>query len=86
MSDFPAHWPVASLGDLVEVLDARRIPVSAKERANRPGPIPYYGASGQVGTIDAALFNEPLLLLGKTVCSSSSPRDRRHISLMARRG
>lgn len=59
------RWEVRSLGDLVDVLDHKRVPVSAKERASRLGGIPYYGATGQVGWIDKPLFNEPLLLLGE---------------------
>ena len=58
-------WPMALLGDLVEVLDARRVPVKASERAKRSGYVPYYGATGQAGTIDQALFDEPLVLLGE---------------------
>lgn len=65
MSDFPAGWELAELGDVVEVLDSRRVPVNAKERAVRPGDVPYYGATGQVGWIDEALFNEELVLLGE---------------------
>lgn len=65
MSSSSGQWPLIALGDLVEILDSQRIPISAKERANRPGDVPYYGATGQVGTIDNALFDEPLLLLGE---------------------
>lgn len=65
MTDFPSNWNVRPLGELVEVLDARRVPVSAKERAKRFGDVPYYGATGQVAWIDQALFNEPLVLLGE---------------------
>lgn len=65
MTDFPSAWNVRPLGELVDVLDARRVPVSAKERAKRFGDVPYYGATGQVGWIDQALFNEPLVLLGE---------------------
>jgi len=65
VSGAPGRWPYRPLGDLVEILDSRRIPVSASERAARPGSVPYYGATGRVGTIDQPLFNEPLLLLGE---------------------
>ncbi|QHC67882.1 hypothetical protein GSU68_15785 [Rathayibacter sp. VKM Ac-2759] len=58
-------WALRQLGDLVDVLDRRRVPVSAAERAKRPGTVPYYGAAGPVGTIDEALFDEPLILLGE---------------------
>jgi len=58
-------WERRDLGELVDVLDSRRVPLSAKERAVRPGDVPYYGATGQVGWIDDALFDEPLVLLGE---------------------
>jgi type I restriction enzyme S subunit len=61
----PEGWEVRELCELVDVLDSRRKPVNAKERADRPGDVPYYGATGQVGTIDEALFDEDLVLLGE---------------------
>jgi len=65
MSPRRASWSVTPLGELVEVLDFARIPVSASERAKRLGSVPYYGAAGQVGWIDKPLFDEPLVLLGE---------------------
>ena len=44
---------------------SQRVPVNAAERANRPGGIPYYGATGRVGWIDDHLFDEELVLLGE---------------------
>jgi len=61
----PDLWRTAALGDEVEILDSRRVPVNAKERAERVGSVPYYGATGQVGWIDEALFDEELILLGE---------------------
>jgi type I restriction enzyme S subunit len=61
----PDHWDVSSLGAEVEILDGRRVPVNAKERATRPGKVPYFGATGQVGWIDKPLFSEELVLLGE---------------------
>ena len=63
MINLPDSWPRTTLTDVVDVLDSRRVPVSAKERLRRLGNVPYYGATGQVGYIDEALFNEPLVLL-----------------------
>ncbi|WP_405430720.1 restriction endonuclease subunit S [Micromonospora sp. NBC_00617] len=65
MTDLPVGWTAAPLGDLVDVLDSRRVPVSSRERAQRPGAVPYYGATGRVGSIDQALFDEDLVLLGE---------------------
>jgi type I restriction enzyme, S subunit len=53
------------LGELVDILDNLRVPVNSTERASRLGSIPYYGATGQVGTIDQAIFDETLILLGE---------------------
>ena len=58
-------WPSLPLEHVVDVLDARRIPVNKKDRQRRAGTIPYYGATGQVGWIDEAIFDEELVLLGE---------------------
>jgi restriction endonuclease S subunit len=58
-------WLTVELQELVEVLDNQRVPVNSSERAKRIGDVPYYGATGQVGTIDKAIFNEELLILGE---------------------
>ena len=59
------EWDKFILSDLVQNFDNKRIPVNSKERSNREGTVPYYGATGQVGTIDVPIFNEDLLLLGE---------------------
>jgi type I restriction enzyme S subunit len=51
------------LGEVCEFLDHLRKPVA--EELRRPGPYPYYGANGKQGTIDAFLFDEPLVLLAE---------------------
>jgi type I restriction enzyme S subunit len=56
-------FPVRPLGEVVEFLDSKRRPV--KEADRKPGPFPYYGANGQQGTIDAYIFDEPLVLLAE---------------------
>jgi type I restriction enzyme S subunit len=61
----PKHWKRLPLGELVDILDSRRVPVNAKEREGRQGTVPYYGATGQVGWIDEYLFDEELVLLGE---------------------
>ena len=73
----PDGWRVATLGELVEVLDSRRIPIKAADRALRPGKVPYYGATGQVGTIDEPLFNESLVLLGEDGVQFLTPGKRK---------
>lgn len=53
------------LPSIVDVLDSQRIPVNSAERNLRTGSVPYYGAGGQVGWIDEAIFNEDLVLVGE---------------------
>lgn len=64
-SDLPRGWAWSTIGACVDVLDSRRVPLNKGERALRPGNVPYYGATGQVGWIDDPIFNEELVLLGE---------------------
>lgn len=66
-----------ALGEMVEVLDHRRVPVNRKERATRVGSIPYYGATGQVDWIDDLIFDEKLVLLGEDGVQFLDPRVRK---------
>ena len=66
-------WTETTLGDAVEVLDRFRRPVSAAERENRKGPVPYYGATGQAGWIDVHIFDEDLVLLGEDAIDFLNP-------------
>lgn len=67
----PNGWVWTRLGEVVEILDNKRIPVNTDEREKRisgksPSElIPYYGATGQVGWIDDYIFDEELVLLGE---------------------
>lgn len=57
--------PLSPISDVAEILDRLRVPISEKVRAGRPGNVPYFGANGQVGWIDEAIFDEPLVLLAE---------------------
>ncbi|MDY0048168.1 MAG: restriction endonuclease subunit S [Thauera propionica] len=71
MSGLPEGWANCELSDVVEVLDAQRIPLNSGERAARTegkpesALFPYYGATGLVGYVDDYIFDEPLILLGE---------------------
>jgi type I restriction enzyme S subunit len=60
-----AGWETKRLDEVVDILDSRRVPVNSKERESRRGPVPYYGATGQVGWIDDHIFDEEIILLGE---------------------
>ena len=56
-------WEVKRLGAVSEILDNMRKPVTSTNR--KPGPYPYYGASGAIDYIDEYIFDERLLLIGE---------------------
>ncbi len=61
----PEGWEVSTIGDFIELLDHKRVPLSSQERAKRQGPYPYHGATSVMDHIDNYLFDERLLLLGE---------------------
>src|SRR5690554_5105253 len=58
-------WPMRPLGEIVNNYDARRIPLSSRERENRRGPFPYYGATGVMDHVDDYLFEGLHLLVAE---------------------
>ncbi len=56
-------WNNKALGEVIENLDSMRIPV--KEADRRPGPYPYYGASGVVDHVDSYIFDGENLLVAE---------------------
>ena len=71
LRDIPGNWAIASLHEVCEVLDSRRVPISKAERDNRVSGkqsddlYPYYGATGQVGMIDDFIFEGEHILVGE---------------------
>jgi len=63
LASLPTGWKWASIDQIAECLDGRRVPVNKNERARRSGSVPYYGANARVGWIDDFLFDEPLVLV-----------------------
>ncbi len=61
----PKGWPVSTIGDVTDCLDSKRVPIKESDREARSGDVPYYGANGQVGWIDEAIYDEPLLLIAE---------------------
>src|SRR6266852_2261601 len=57
------EWRHRPLGEITENFDGRRVPV--KEADRRPGPYPYYGASGIVDHVDTYLFDGEYLLIAE---------------------
>ena len=51
------------LGELCEILDSKRRPITKSDR--KRGEIPYYGATGIVDYVEGYIFDEPLVLVGE---------------------
>jgi type I restriction enzyme S subunit len=56
-------WPSIRLGEVCDVLDYMRRPISKIDRIS--GPYPYYGATGIQDYVADFLFDEPLILVGE---------------------
>lgn len=52
-----------TLGDVCEILDNQRVPITASER--KSGPYPYYGANGLQDYVDGYIFDDDLVLLAE---------------------
>ena len=57
------EWPLAALGEVCDILDKVRRPITKRDRV--PGPYPYYGATGVLDHVADFLFDEPLVLVGE---------------------
>jgi len=67
-------WTAVALPEISENLDGIRRPVTRSDR--KPGPYPYYGASGIVDNVASYLFDEKLLLVsedGANLLARSTP-------------
>jgi len=65
MSELPDGWVTSPLMDIVDLHDTQRIPLNSTQRAKRKGPYPYFGANGQVDSIDGYIFDGDYVLLAE---------------------
>ena len=63
--DLPMGWSRAALTEVIELHDSKRIPLNQQQRSLRQGIYPYYGANGQVDSIDDFLFEGEYILLAE---------------------
>lgn len=59
----PANWELQAIGNICEIFDSKRKPITSKDRIS--GEYPYYGASGILDYIDDYIFDEKLVLIGE---------------------
>lgn len=64
--DLPVGWRVGTVGEIVEIHDSKRIPLSGTQRAKMEKRIyPYYGAASLMDYVDEYIFDGKYLLLGE---------------------
>jgi len=76
MNSKPKPWPRRQLGEVLDLFDAKRVPLNSRERASRKGPYPYYGASGIVDHVDDFIFEGRHILIaedGENLRSRKTP-------------
>jgi type I restriction enzyme, S subunit len=61
----PTGWKATTLGEVIEILDSKRIPLSGREREVRKGKYPYYGAASVMDYVDDYLFDGIYVLMGE---------------------
>lgn len=65
LGEIPANWEVVQLKDIANNFDRKRKPLSKKQRSERQGNYPYYGAAKIFDYIDDYLFDGRYLLLAE---------------------
>ena len=62
----PDGWRIGSVGEIIEIHDSKRVPLSGAERAKmEKKTYPYYGAAALMDYVDDYIFDGKYLLLGE---------------------
>ena len=61
----PDDWRKGTLGEIIDLHDSKRIPLSGNERAKMEKIYPYYGAASLMDYVNDYLFDGVFLLLGE---------------------
>ena len=74
IGNIPKGWHLGQLGDIIEIYDSKRIPLSNQERESLEKIYPYYGASSLMDYVDDYIFVGIYLLIGEdgTVIDSNN--------------
>jgi type I restriction enzyme S subunit len=65
INGLPEGWRRGTLGDVIVNFDSKRVPLSSRERDQRRGEYPYYGAASIVDYVDDYLFDGIYVLMGE---------------------
>ena len=63
--NLPDGWRLGTVGDIIQLHDSKRVPLSGAERDKMAKIYPYYGATSVMDYVDNYLFDGIYLLLGE---------------------
>ena len=65
LGEIPEGWEIKPLGSIISNLDSKRVPLSKKQREDRKGVYPYYGAAAVFDYVDDYLFDGIHILMAE---------------------
>lgn len=74
--EIPVDWNITTVGNITICHDSKRVPLSDKERKDRKGVIPYYGATGIMDYVNDFIFDGDYILMaedGSVMNNSGNP-------------
>ena len=63
--EIPQGWIDCNLKDFINLFDSKRVPLSSKDRGERHGIYPYYGATGIMDYVNDYIFDGDYILLAE---------------------
>ena len=70
--EIPQGWSDCKLKDFINLFDSKRVPLSSKDRGERQGVYPYYGATGIMDYVNDYIFDGDYILLAEDGSTSDA--------------
>ena len=70
--EIPQGWSDCKLKDFINLFDLKRVPLSSKDRGERQGVYPYYGATGIMDYVNDYIFDGDYILLAEDGSTSDA--------------
>ena len=70
--EIPQEWSDCKLKNFINLFDSKRVPLSSKDRGERQGVYPYYGATGIMDYVNDYIFDGDYILLAEDGSTSDA--------------
>ena len=70
--EIPQGWSDCKLKEFINLFDSKRVPLSSKDRGERQGVYPYYGATGIMDYVNDYIFDGDYILLAEDGSTSDA--------------